>query len=106
MSWLPGTHGRVPGRGHAHREPQHVGRVRAAVDQVADEHRAAGRRGGRDAVRRRVAERRQQRHQLVAAAVDVADDVERPGLGAPVGPHRHAHDLGRLDVLDRLSTQT
>ena len=32
---------RVPGADHAHHQPQHAGRVGAAVDQVADEDRAA-----------------------------------------------------------------
>ena len=47
-----------------------------------------------------VPEDAQQLAQLVVAAVDVADDVERPALVGPVGPGPLADDRGRLDLLD------
>ena len=43
-----------------------------------------------------VAELREQRLQLVVAAVDVADDVERAHLLLAVGPQRRADDLDRV----------
>ena len=77
---------RVPGRDHAHHQAQHARGVRAAVDQVADEHRRAGRRGGarrpagpRRRGRARSRARSSSASQLGAAAVHVADDVERAG---------------------------
>ena len=73
-------------------EPQRVEDARAAVDEVADEDRLAALRGGRrpappvgdraSAVDDLVAELLEQLLQLVAAAVDVADDVERAVLVA------------------------
>jgi hypothetical protein len=101
-------HGEHRARRHAgHGEPQHVDHARAAVDEVADEHhapargvpphRVAARRAGPGRVWG-VAELGEQRLELVAAAVYVADHVERPRLVAPVGRERHAHDLGGVDV--------
>ena len=47
------------------------------------------------------AERRQQLDQLVVAAVDVADDVERAVLVLAVVPERLALDRRRVDLLER-----
>lgn len=49
-----------------------------------------------------VSERLQQRDQLVVAAVDVADQIERSVLVLAIVVERLAHDLRRFDVLDRL----
>ena len=69
---------RGPGGRHLHDPPEHAGRVRAAVDQVADEDRGAAL-GVADAV---PPELGQQGLELRAAAVDVADQVvRRPGIG-------------------------
>ena len=85
---------RLPALDHVHDDAQHVGRVGSAVDEIADEEGAAAlrRRGDRAAViarsfeAHRVAERAEQRDQLVGAAVHVADDVERPDCSiAPIG---------------------
>ena len=97
---------RVPSRRHAHREPQHPDRGRAAVDEVADEDHPSP--VGVDGVDRAalpvhdraVAEPVQQREQLGEAAVDVADDVERAGLVGEVAEQPFAHDGGRLHLLD------
>src|SRR6185369_12280255 len=48
---------------------------------------------------RLIAEAREQHFELVAAAVDVADDVEGAGLALAVGPQRPALDDGGFDVL-------
>ncbi len=96
-------------RRHRHDQPQHLGHLGAAVDQIADEDRLAPlwvRR--REAVlgvvcfqaRDPVSELLQQGFELVEAAMDVPDDVERPVLGSAVVPQRLALDRGRLDVLD------
>ena len=96
---------RGPGRHHAHDQAQHAGRVGSAVDQVADEDRApaAGVTGVHRAPGRvpveLVAQRGQQFLQLGAAAVHVADDVERPGLVPLVGVQPGAGDRGRVDFL-------
>ena len=87
----------VTGADHPHDEPQHTGCVGAAVDEVPDEHRPplGMPRADRSAVLvagDRVAEFGEQRLQLRAAAVDVADDVERPGLVPQVVVQRPAHD--------------
>src|SRR5690606_20117085 len=49
-----------------------------------------------------IAQLAEQRLQLVAAAMDVTDDVEWPRLVAAVGPQTRADDLRTLDLLDRL----
>ena len=95
----------VSGRDHPDDQAQYPGRVGAAVDQVADEHRLA--RAGRDRVDRmalvigpeRVTELGQQRFELGAAAVDVADDVERPVLMPEVVEQLLPHDDGIRDLL-------
>ena len=82
---------------HPHHEPQHRHDRGSTVDEIAHEHRAA-------AVGVRpvdVAERCQQCRELVEAPVDVTDDVERPLLGAAVGPHRRADDLDACELLLR-----
>ena len=87
---------RLAALGHVHDDAQDVGRVRPAVDEVADEECAAPfrRRGDRAPViarsfeAHRVAELAEQRDQLVGAAVHVADDVERPAHVAPVSRSR------------------
>jgi hypothetical protein len=96
---------RHPVGDHAHRQAQHSGRVRAAVDQVAEEHRGApGRvvRGDRRPVGvpdQPPAQLVQQRGELTEAAVYIADQVERPGVPAQVVVRRRPHDGGLLDLL-------
>ena len=91
---------RKPGsrRGHAHHQPQHRGRGRSPVDQVAHEDRgpALGVPGRGPVGVHRVAELAQQRGQLGVAAVDVTDDVERAAAGAPVVPQRLPLDHRRV----------
>ena len=86
-------------RDHAHHQPQHAGRVRAAVDQVADEDRPGGgsarRAAGPSGRRSRAVPAA--RSSFVEAAVDVADDVERAGVAAAVGPQRLPADWSPLD---------
>ena len=88
---------------HAHHEPQHAGGVRSPVDEVADEDRGASGGGLRTdgppgvVAAQPVPERRQQHLQFAAAAVDVADHVERSGAVAQVRPHRHQDDVGVVD---------
>ena len=76
---------------HVAHEPQRVEDARPAVHQVADEDRLAALGVARRPARRRATcrraaprprspSRREQLLELVAAAVDVADDVERPVL--------------------------
>ena len=95
---------RGPGRDHAHDQAQHARRVRAPVDQVADEHgppvRMAGAGGaaGRVAVDL-VAELGEQLLEFGPAAVHVTDDVERPGLVPQVAVQPGAGDRGRRDLL-------
>ncbi len=52
-----------------------------------------------------VSELREQLLQLVATAVHVADDVERPVVGLPVVPQELTLDLDRFDVLGRLEDE-
>ncbi len=97
---------RVAAFHHAHDEAQHAGTVRSAVNEVAQKHRlAAGRRRDQDIAVRllySVVELPQQCRQLVEATVDIADDVERSGLVAPVVPQLRARDACVLDVLGGL----
>ncbi len=94
----------VAGRDHAHHQAQHTRGVRASVDQVADEDgRPAAGVGGVDRAARRVmrdgvAEAAEQGLQLGAAAVDVADDVERAGEVAQVVVALLGDDLGGRDL--------
>jgi len=92
-------------------DPQRVQDARPAIDEVAQEHgrpalRVAVVRAGIEAgalppLHHVVAERREQLLQLVGAAVDVADDVERPGELALVVPQRLALDLGVVDLVGK-----
>ena len=103
FSWLPGHAQRVAGGDHAHHAAQHAGAVRAAVDEVADEDGAYGPRGGGvdgRPVAQVVAQLAEQRLQLGAAAVDVADDVERAGEVGQVVVALLGDDRGGLDLLD------
>ncbi len=96
---------RLARRDHAHDEPQHARGVRAAVDEVADEHRGPPRRRGRAdgpalvVPAQPVPQRRQQRLELAAAAVDVADDVERAGELAVVVEHPGEPHVRRRDLV-------
>ncbi len=87
-------------RDHAHDEPEHTGCVRAPVDQVADEDglptlRVGGADGEVAVVLQLPAELGEEGAQLGGAAVDVADDVERPVDVRPVVPRPLAGDRGR-----------
>ncbi len=96
---------RGPGRDHAHDQAQHARRVRAPVDQVADEYGApaAGVAGADGAAGRvavdLVAERRQQLLEFGPAAVHVADDVERACLVPQVAVQPGPADGGGGDLL-------
>ena len=97
---------RGPGGNHSHDQPQHTRRVRAAVDEVADEDGrpplgvGATDRAARVVVRQEVAELGEQGLELGTTAVDVADDVERSGELALVVPRLLVGDRRRLDLLD------
>src|SRR5262245_40799557 len=72
---------------HDHRvhQPQDIGRSRPTIHEVTDEDRAAPLRWNNGACPvRAIAELGEQRLQLVAAAVHIADDVERAALVARV----------------------
>ena len=108
FSWFPGTTIAWPAADHAHRQAQHAGRVRTAVDEVADEERGAA--VGMHGVDRaagvvagdRVSELAEQRLELRAAAVDVTDRVERARHMTQVVVQALTHDDGRLDLLRRV----
>ena len=99
-SWLPGTQSAVPAATIAmtSRSTPGVSGPRSTRSPRNTAVRPSGCRYAPSVVRC-VAEHVEERHQLVAAAVHVADDVERSVLGAPVGPSRLAHDLGGVDLL-------
>jgi len=87
---------------HAHRQAQHAGRVRPAVHQIAEQDGFAAGRMARHAVfARDIAKLHQQRLQLGAAAVNVADQVERPVLVAAVGPEARALNRRRINFILR-----
>ncbi len=90
---------------HVLGDPEHVGRARAAVDQVADEDGATAF-WWRDVHLLAVpsddiAEFAEQHLQLVGTAMNIADYVERAGLIAAIGPQLGSHDFDRIDILDR-----
>ena len=97
---------------HVPHQPHGVEDAGAAVHQVAEEDRLAafGMDEGPVAPERIVAvqaglhvpESREQFLQLVAAAVNIADDVERAVLVSLVVPERHPLDDRRLDLLGRV----
>src|SRR5690606_17652563 len=86
---------RVARPDHGHHPPQHAGAVRAAVDEVADEHGGAAL--GVHAVG--VAQLAEQGVQFGGAAVDVADDVEGAGEVGQVVEPLLGDDGGPLDLL-------
>ncbi len=92
---------RTPSRHHRHDHVEHAGRIGPAIDEVPHEHGAAGRVSERAVGIAVVAELREQRDELSAAAVDVADDVERTVLVALVVPHALPLDHHGLDLLWR-----
>lgn len=104
---------RRAGGDHRGYEPHGVKDAGATVHEVAQEDRPAPLRVGphrgvsEDRPRRivgclTVSELLQQGLQLVAAAMDIADDVERPVLVPPVVPERNPLDDRRLHRLGRL----
>src|SRR5207245_6780063 len=96
---------RCAGRGHIHREPQHLRRFRAAVDEIADKYDAATITMRADtpalALGALIAQPIERCAELVLAAVHIADDVERSEIPAPVGVERVADDRRSLDRLHR-----
>ena len=100
---VPGHAQRGSGLRHRHHRLERVDDARPAVHEVADEDRlSACRVCPRAAVVPLVPELLQQLFELVAAAVNVADDVERPGLALAVVPERLPLDDGRIDFFLRL----
>ena len=86
---------------HGHGDVEHLGDTGAAVDQIAEKDRPAALwmcdRVGAGVVAQPV----EQAQQLVMAAVDVADDVERAGVVAAVAPDPGAEHLNRVEFLGR-----
>ena len=115
MSWLPGTHSAVPRRDHAPspaaaRPAMRGPRSTRSPTKTALRPSGCGVRGAAVSVavgrRDRVAELLEQRHQLVEAAVDVADDVERAVLVACGRSRAAARSIvGRVDLLGRLQDE-
>jgi hypothetical protein len=92
-----------PGAHHPHHQPQDIGRVGAAVDQVPDEDRlpALGRPDVITALGHLVPEALEEFDQLFVAPVHVADDVERAALVFEVGPQPLALDRRRGHLFRR-----
>jgi hypothetical protein len=105
---VPGYCEGVSGPHHAHSEPKHPRDVGPAVDEVAEEDRAPSPRvTGVDGATlgipdHLVAELCEEGLEFGAAAVHIADGVERTEFTTPVGQKRLAHDLGVGDRLDRV----
>lgn len=103
---------RGSGIDHIADQPNRVEDPGPAVDQVADEHRGATFRVGIDRaslwevpyppLREPVAELGQEAFDFLAAAVDVADDVERPVLVGAVVPQAGTGDRRVVDCLRRV----
>ena len=96
---------RVPRCHHAHHQAQHPRGVRTAVDQIAQEHGLPPVAASIDRPPLRVPHQvvtqfAQQDLEFGAAAVDVADHVERPGLVPPVAVQPGAGDRHVRDLLD------
>src|SRR3990172_3261959 len=105
---VPGDREGGARRHHVHGEAQDAGDVGAPVHEVAQKHGlAASRMAGSQTSRltlgraERVAEAVEQSAQLIEAAVDVADHVERTAISAQVAPERLALDDGGVDLLRR-----
>ena len=91
---------------HGHRDLEDLRDPRAAVHEVAEEYGLpSGRVPPHSALVYSVSELREQLLQLVATAVHVADEVERPVVGLAVVPQELALDLDRFDVLGRLENE-
>lgn len=99
-----------PGGDHAHDETQDAGARGAAVYEIAEEGGAPPFRVGcvescsAIVVGRRtqdVAKLTEQQHELLEAPVDVSDDIERPGVVAPIGPHAVADEARGFYLLRR-----
>src|SRR5688500_16550029 len=67
------------GRNHSHDELENIGNPWSSIDEVAKEHGLSSSRMAPDAFRAgSVVERLQQFLELIRAAVDIPNDVERP----------------------------
>jgi hypothetical protein len=92
---------RVAGSNHAHNESQDLGNARAAIDQIAEKDRLPTRWMQPHALVVHVAQRPQKLDQLVAATMNVADDVEWSVVCLPVVPEWLARDRYGIDLLGR-----
>ena len=99
---VPGDAQRPARSDQCHDEAQHRRRCRAAVDEIAqeDRHAALGMFGVGARCVDIPAEFAQQGDQLVVAAVDVADDVERAAQVSFVGPEPFTEHVGAVDLVD------
>jgi hypothetical protein len=88
-----------PGRDEAHRDPQNADNVRPAIHKVAEEDDLAAL--WVSPGRKIVAQSLEQVLELEAAAMDVADDVERPALVPAVVPQGLALDRRKGDLVRR-----
>src|SRR5574338_863155 len=78
--------------------------TRTTIDEIADEDHAAPSwmtARLRCVYRHDIPELVEQIVQLIAAAVNVADDVERPVIPPAIVPERLAHDFGGIGFGDR-----
>jgi hypothetical protein len=92
---------RVARGDHTHNDSQDVGNARAAIDEIAEKDRLPTRWMRPHALVVLVAQRPEKLDQLVAAAVNIADDVERTVVGPPVVPEWLACDRHGIDLLGR-----
>ena len=104
---------RLSGRNHFHDQAEDARRVGSAVDKIAEEDGFAPggrnnglRTGGWIGIRlNRIAESREQLDQLVVAAVNVADDVERAGFRFLVVVERLAFEGDGVGLFGRREHQ-
>ena len=87
---------------HPHHETQHLGYVRATIDEVAEENRSSAmgmspEAGGVNTV----SEHRQETLELLVTAMNVPDDVEWAVIRPPIVPERLPFHCDGADLLVR-----
>src|ERR1700757_2725144 len=95
-----------PRLNHTHHKFQNFRNFRPTINQVAEEDRLPAHECYDSmpsvVLLYRIAKGRHQFAQFIEATMNVTDDVKRPMLATPIGPHRLPHDFESVEFLWRL----
>src|SRR5438046_340565 len=90
---------------HRHDEPQDSGRIRTTINKITKKDRLSSFRMSRgwrlNRIRDVVTKRAKEVDELIKTSVNIADDVEWPGIGSPIRPEGHTLNLNLIDFVRR-----